>query len=98
MTGSDPPAATHQAEHEQYDRNHEQYVDEVPERVAADQSEQPQHQQNHRNRKKHQFPPAGPFSTSRAVMAAISVAAWSTVRSLTAKSVSPTTCSRRIAG
>ena len=36
-------------------RNHEQHVDEVSERVAADQSEQPQHQQNHRNRKKHHF-------------------------------------------
>ena len=38
----------------------------LPHRVAADQSEQPEDQQDHRDRKEHRSPPADLYSTSYA--------------------------------
>src|SRR5688500_9359249 len=45
--------AAHEPDDEQHERDHEQHIDEVAHRVAADESEQPQNKQNHRDRKKH---------------------------------------------
>ena len=45
--------AAHQSHQEQHDGDHQQHVDEVPERVAADHSQQPEHDQDDRNRFEH---------------------------------------------
>ena len=49
---SNPPAAD-QPHEEEHDGDDQQDVDEIPERVAADHSEQPEHDQNDRNRFEH---------------------------------------------
>lgn len=46
-------SAADDADHDEHDRDHEQDVDEVAERVAADEPEQPQDDENHRDRKQH---------------------------------------------
>src|SRR4029077_6830817 len=51
-----PPPAD-QSHQEQYDGDDQQYVDEVPHRVAADQAEQPQNDQNDSDRFQHLTPP-----------------------------------------
>jgi hypothetical protein len=48
-TSLDNPSAAHQADEEQHDRDDQQYVNEVPERVAADDAEQPEHDPDDRN-------------------------------------------------
>jgi drug/metabolite transporter (DMT)-like permease len=46
----DNSPAADQPHQEEHDGDHQQYVDEVTHRVAADQAQQPQHDQNDRNR------------------------------------------------
>ena len=43
------PSAADQAHEEQHDSDDEQHVDEIAQRVAADDSEQPQNDQNDRD-------------------------------------------------
>ena len=50
---SSPADQTH---HEQNQRNHEQDINKVAHRVATDQSEEPQNQQDNRNGEKHRCP------------------------------------------
>src|SRR5439155_18160380 len=50
--GSAPADEPDEKEHY---RDHQQDVDEIADRVAAHEAEQPQHEQNHRDRKEHCF-------------------------------------------
>jgi hypothetical protein len=52
----DRSAAADQTHHEQNQRYHEQHIDKVAQRVATDQSEEPQNQQDNRNGEKHRCP------------------------------------------
>ena len=49
------PAAADQSHEEEHDRDDQQHVDEVAQRVAADHTEQPQNDENDRNRFEHLF-------------------------------------------
>jgi hypothetical protein len=49
----DSSAAGQQVNHQHYDSEHQQQVDEATHRVTRYQSNQPQNQQNHKNRPKH---------------------------------------------
>ena len=50
---SDSPSPADEPDHEQDERDHQQDIDEIAQCVSADQTEQPQDQQDHSNRKEH---------------------------------------------
>src|SRR5258705_5940416 len=51
--GSDRPPALDHPDEDHDDRDHQENVDEAAHRVGADEAEDPQHDQDHRDRPKH---------------------------------------------